>query len=40
MIAADRACLNAEVGLKNVEMQAKNQCKKLHITEIELATQR
>ena len=40
MIVADKARLSAEAGLKNVEMQAKNQRKKLHITEIELITQR
>ena len=36
MFAQERARLSAEVGLKNV----KDQRKKLHLTEIELATQR
>ena len=31
-------CLRVEVGLKNVEAQVEDQHKKLHITEIELAT--
>ena len=36
LAAEERAHLNVEVGLKNVE----DQCKKLHLIEIELATQR
>ena len=40
LIAADRVHLSAKVGLKNVEMQAEDQHKQLHMTEIELATQR
>lgn len=32
--------MSAKAGLKNFENQAEDQCKKLHITEIELATQR
>ena len=40
LIAADRVHLSAKVGLKNVEMQAEDQRKQLHMTEIELATQR
>ena len=35
-----RACLGAETFLNNAETQAKDQCKQLHMTEIELATQR
>jgi len=36
----ERACLSAEVGLKNVVAQAEDQRKLLHLTEIDLATQR
>ena len=36
----DRAHLSAKAGLKNAEIQAKDQCKQLHMIEIELATQR
>ena len=32
--------MSAKVGLKNVEMQAEDQHKQLHMIEIELATQR
>ena len=38
--AADQAHLSAEADLKTVERQAENQCQKLHLTEIDLATQR
>ena len=38
LVAEERARLSAEAGLKNVKDQAKNQHKKLHLTEIELAT--
>ena len=38
LVAANRTHLSAEANLKNMEMQAKNQCKQLHITKIELAT--
>ena len=38
--AADQARLSAEVSLKIVERQAKDQCQKLHLTKINLATQR
>ena len=34
----DQARLSAEVGLKTVERQAEDQCQKLHLTEIDLAT--
>ena len=34
----DQARLSAEVGLKTVERQADDQCQKLHLTEIDLAT--
>ena len=37
--AEDHARLNAEAGLKTVERQAKDQYQKLHLTEIDLATQ-
>ena len=37
---ADQACSSAEVGLKTAERQAKEQCQKLHLTEIDLATQK
>ena len=40
LVAEERARLSAEAGLKNVKDQAKDQHKKLHLTEIELATQR
>ena len=36
----DQARLSAEAGLKTMERQAKDQCQKLHLTEIDLATQR
>ena len=36
----DQACLSAEVGLKTVERQAEDQRQKLHLTEIDLATQK
>ena len=38
LVADERARLSAEAGLKNAEDQVKDQCKKLHLTEIELAT--
>ena len=38
LVAKEKARLSAEAGLKNVNDQAKNQHKKLHLTEIELAT--
>ena len=38
LVAEERARLSAEAGLKNVDDQAKDQCKKLHLIEIELAT--
>ena len=38
--AVDQARLNAEAVLKTVERQAENQCQKLHLTEIDLATER
>ena len=34
----NQARLSAEVGLKTVERQADDQCQKLHLTEIDLAT--
>ena len=37
---ADQACRSAEAGLKTVERQVEDQCQKLHLTEIDLATQR
>ena len=40
LVAKERARLSAEARLKNAEDQVKDQCKKLHLTEIELATQR
>ena len=40
LVAEERARLSAEASLKNAEDQVKDQCKKLHLTEIELATQR
>ena len=36
----DKASLSAEVGLKTAERQAEDQCQKLHITEINLATEK
>ena len=36
----DQACLSAEAGLKTVERQAEDQRQKLHLTEIDLATQK
>ena len=38
LVTADRARLSAETGLKNMEMQAKDQRKQLHMTKIEPAT--
>ena len=38
--AADQAYLSVEAGLKTVERQAKDQCQKLHLIEIDLATER
>ena len=38
--AADQAHLSAEAGLKTIERQVEDQCQKLHLTEIDLATQR
>jgi len=40
LTASERACLSVEAGLKSAEAQAEDQCKQLHMTEIELATQR
>ena len=40
LTVVDRAHLSAKAGLKNAEIQAEDQCKQLHMTEIELATQR
>ena len=40
LVAEEKARLIAQAGLKNAEDQAKDQHKKLHLTEIELATQR
>ena len=37
---AESAHLSAEAGLKTTEAQAKDQCKKLYTTELELATQK
>ena len=37
---ADKARLSAETGLKTVERQAEDQRQKLHLTEIDLGTQR
>ena len=37
---ADQACRNVKVGLKTVERQAEDQHQKLHLTEIDLATER
>ena len=37
---AERVRLNAEAGLKSLETKAEDQCKQLHMTEINLATQR
>ena len=36
----DQACRNVEAGLKTVERQAEDQHQKLHLTEIDLATER
>ena len=36
---ADKACLSVEAGLKAIERQMKDQWQKLHITEIDLATE-
>ena len=38
LVTEERACLSAEAGLKNIKDEAKDQRKKLHFTEIELAT--
>ena len=38
LTAVDRAHLSAKAGLKNAEIQAEDQRKQLHMTEIELAT--
>ena len=40
LIATNKARLSAEASVKNVEMQAEDQSKQLHMTRIELATQR
>ena len=36
----DQARSSAKAGLKTVERQAEDQCQKLHLTEIDLATQK
>ena len=36
----DQARLSAEANLKTMERQAEHQCQKLHLTEIDLATER
>ena len=38
--AANQAYLSAKASLKTVERQAKDQCQKLHLIEIDLATER
>ena len=38
--SADQAHSSAEAGLKTIERQAEDQCKKLHSTKIDLATQK
>ena len=38
--AADQARLSVETSLKTVEKQAEDQCQKLHLTEIDLATKK
>ena len=38
LIGTNRARLSVKVGLKNAKMQVEDQCKQLHMTEIELAT--
>ena len=38
LIGTNKARLSVEVGLKNAEIQVEDQCKQLHMTEIELAT--
>ena len=35
----DQARLSAEANLKTIERQAEEQCQKLHLTEIDLATE-
>ena len=40
LVAKERAHLSAEADLKNIKNQAKDQHKKLHLIEIELATQK
>ena len=36
----DQACSSVEAGMKTAERQAEDQCQKLHLIEIDLATQR
>ena len=40
LVEADKARLNAEADLKTIERQVEDQHQKLHITEIELVTQK
>ena len=40
LTAAERARLSAKAGLKSIEIQAEDQRKQLHMTEIKLATRR
>ena len=40
LVEAERAYLSAKVSLKTVERQAKDQHQQLHISEIDLATQK
>ena len=40
LVEAEMACLSAKVSLKTVERQAKDQHQQLHISEIDLATQK
>ena len=40
MTVEERARRSTEAGLKNVQDQAKDQCKKLYLIQIELATQK
>ena len=40
LVEAEKACSNAEAGLKIAERQAKKQRQQLHITDIDLATQK
>ena len=37
---ADQACSSVEAGFKTAERQVEDQCQKLHLTEIDLATQK